>query len=310
MNIIGRRKIWDLISILLILPGVLSLIFWGLKTGIDFRGGTLLEIQFKDQKSATDIRSNLDSLDGQPFKNANIQPSGDGIIIRTEEMTEENQKKLTEALSMVGEYQQNRLETVGPTVSADLKRKAIISVILATLVIIVYIAIAFRKVPKPANSWRFGICAVLALIHDILFVVGVFAILGHFFGYEVDSLFITALLTIMGFSVHDTIVVFDRIRENLRKSPSLNLPDGKAGFEMNVNNSILQTLNRSLNTSFTVIIVLLSLYLLGGETLKHFILALLIGIAIGTYSSIFNASPLLVTWSAWARRRETGRTGQ
>lgn len=299
-----------MISILLILPGVLSLIFWGLKTGIDFRGGTLLEIQFKDQKSATDIRSNLDSLDGQPFKNANIQPSGDGIIIRTEEMTEENQKKLTEALSMVGEYQQNRLETVGPTVSADLKRKAIISVILATLVIIVYIAIAFRKVPKPANSWRFGICAVLALIHDILFVVGVFAILGHFFGYEVDSLFITALLTIMGFSVHDTIVVFDRIRENLRKSPSLNLPDGKAGFEMNVNNSILQTLNRSLNTSFTVIIVLLSLYLLGGETLKHFILALLIGIAIGTYSSIFNASPLLVTWSAWARRRETGRTGQ
>ena len=269
-----------------------------------------MEIQFKDQKSATDIRSNLDSLDGQPFKNANIQPSGDGIIIRTEEMTEENQKKLTEALSMVGEYQQNRLETVGPTVSADLKRKAIISVILATLVIIVYIAIAFRKVPKPANSWRFGICAVLALIHDILFVVGVFAILGHFFGYEVDSLFITALLTIMGFSVHDTIVVFDRIRENLRKSPSLNLPDGKAGFEMNVNNSILQTLNRSLNTSFTVIIVLLSLYLLGGETLKHFILALLIGIAIGTYSSIFNASPLLVTWSAWARRRETGRTGQ
>ncbi|HLB95397.1 MAG TPA: protein translocase subunit SecF [Patescibacteria group bacterium] len=310
MNIIGRRKIWYLISILLILPGVLSLIFWGLKTGIDFRGGTLLEIQFKDQKSATDIRSNLDSLDGQPFKNANIQPSGDGIIIRTEEMTEENQKKLTEALSRVGEYQQNRLETVGPTVSADLKRKAIISVILATLVIIVYIAIAFRKVPKPANSWRFGICAVLALIHDILFVVGVFAILGHFFGYEVDSLFITALLTIMGFSVHDTIVVFDRIRENLRKSPSLNLPDGKAGFEMNVNNSILQTLNRSLNTSFTVIIVLLSLYLLGGETLKHFILALLIGIAIGTYSSIFNASPLLVTWSAWARRRETGRTGQ
>ena len=299
-----------MISILLILPGVLSLIFWGLKTGIDFRGGTLLEIQFKDQKSATDIRSNLDSLDGQPFKNANIQPSGDGIIIRTEEMTEENQKKLTEALSRVGEYQQNRLETVGPTVSADLKRKAIISVILATLVIIVYIAIAFRKVPKPANSWRFGICAVLALIHDILFVVGVFAILGHFFGYEVDSLFITALLTIMGFSVHDTIVVFDRIRENLRKSPSLNLPDGKAGFEMNVNNSILQTLNRSLNTSFTVIIVLLSLYLLGGETLKHFILALLIGIAIGTYSSIFNASPLLVTWSAWARRRETGRTGQ
>jgi len=274
MNIIGRRKIWYLISILLILPGVLSLIFWGLKTGIDFRGGTLLEIQFKDQKSATDIRSNLDSLDGQPFKNANIQPSGDGIIIRTEEMTEENQKKLTEALSRVGEYQQNRLETVGPTVSADLKRKAIISVILATLVIIVYIAIAFRKVPKPANSWRFGICAVLALIHDILFVVGVFAILGHFFGYEVDSLFITALLTIMGFSVHDTIVVFDRIRENLRKSPSLNLPDGKAGFEMNVNNSILQTLNRSLNTSFTVIIVLLSLYLLGGETLKHFILAL------------------------------------
>ncbi len=211
-------------------------------------------------------------------------------------LDQNGEKNLQDALKKVGEYRQNRLETVGPTVSSDLKRKAIIAVILASLAIILYIAIAFRKVPKPASSWRFGICAVLALIHDLAFVAGGFAILGHFFGYEVDSLFITALLTIMGFSVHDTIVVFDRIRENLRKSPSLD-------FETNVNNSILQTINRSLNTSFTVLIVLLALFLLGGATLKHFMLALLLGIAIGTYSSIFNASPLLVSWQAWSSRR-------
>lgn len=293
MNIIGRRKIWYLISLILIIPGILALIFWRLPLGIDFKGGTLVEIQFNDSISKDDIQKALEDAN---FTNANIQPSGPSFIIRTDVLDQENQQKLSDALSKVGKYQQNRLETVGPTVSSDLKRKAVIAVILASIAIIIYIAIAFRKVPKPANSWRFGVSAVVALIHDLTFVVGVFAIMGHFFGYQADSLFITALLTIMGFSVHDTIVVFDRIRENLRKSPSLD-------FETNVNNSIVQTLNRSLNTSFTVLLVLLALYLLGGETLKHFMFALLVGIAIGTYSSIFNAPPLLVSWHGWSMRR-------
>lgn len=296
MNIIGKRKIWYLISIILILPGIIALILWGLQAGIDFRGGSLLEIQFKETKSKDDVIGGINLIDGQPIKNFNVIKSEDDFIIRTEALTEENQQKLFEALNQIGEYQQNRLETVGPTVSSDLKRKAVISVILASLAIIIYIAIAFRRVPKPTSSWRFGICAVLALIHDILFVIGIFAILGHFKGYEVDSLFITALLTIMGFSVHDTIVVFDRIRENLRKSPSLS-------FEENTNNSVLQTLNRSLNTTFTVLIVIFSLYLLGGQTLKNFMLALIIGISIGTYSSIFFASPILVSWQQWSLNR-------
>lgn len=294
MNIIGRRKIWYLISLMLILPGVLAIIFWGIPTGLDFRGGTLLDISYSQGVSKDKI---LEATEAAGVKSANIQQSGEGFIIRTTVLEKDSQDKLTDELAKAGEgYKQNRLETVGPTVSSDLKRKAVIAVILASLAIIVYIAIAFRKVPKPASSWRFGVCAVLALIHDILFVVGVFAILGHFFGFEVDSLFITALLTIMGFSVHDTIVVFDRIRENLRKSPSLD-------FETNVNNSILETLNRSLNTTFTVLIVLLALYLLGGSTLKQFMLALLVGISIGTYSSIFNASPVLVSWQLWSLRR-------
>ncbi len=294
MNIIGRRKIWYLISLILILPGILAIIFWGLPAGIDFKGGTLLDISYGQNVAKDKIETTLVE---NGIKNANVQPSGNDFIIRTPVLDQEMQTKLTDALAKIGEnFKQNRLETVGPTMSSDLKRKAVIAVILASLVIIIYIAIAFRKVPKPASSWRFGVSAVLALIHDLAFVVGLFAILGHFLGYEIDSLFITALLTIMGFSVHDTIVVFDRIRENLRKSPSLD-------FETNVNNSILQTLNRSLNTSFTVLIVLLALYLLGGATLKHFMLALLVGIGIGTYSSIFNASPLLVTWQGWSQRR-------
>lgn len=297
MNIIGRRKIWYLISTILIAPGVLALFMWGLKPGIDFRGGTLLEARFADKNVSVDkIKENLQDL---ASKNLIIQTTGENTyVLRTGPINQEEHLKINENLKKIGEYEEIRFETVGPTVSNDLKRKAVIAVILASLAIILYIAAAFRQVPKPANSWRFGVCAVLALIHDLAFVAGLFAILGHFFGYEIDSLFITALLTIMGFSVHDTIVVFDRIRENLRKHPSYT-------FEENVNNSILQTLNRSLNTSLTVLIVLAALYFLGGQTLRHFILALLVGVAIGTYSSIFNAAPMLVSWQRWTMRRAT-----
>lgn len=294
MDIIGKRKIWYLISTILILPGVIALILWGLKFGIDFRGGTQVEIRFSKQVSADQISKSLADLN---LKTINVVSAGNqDFIIKTENITSDQHAKLTANIAKVGENKEISYESVGPTVSGDISRKAIIAVILAAVAIIVYVALSFRKIPKPASSWRFGICAVIALVHDLTFVIGVFAILGHFFSYEIDSLFVTALLTIMGFSVHDTIVVFDRIRENLRKHPS-------DAFEKNVNTSIIQTLNRSLNTSFTVIIVLASLYFLGGETLKQFILALLIGVMIGTYSSIFNASPLLVTWQGWESMR-------
>jgi preprotein translocase subunit SecF len=297
MNIIGLRKIWYSISAILILPGIIALFMWGLKPGIDFKGGTIINGKFAKSVSVEQVKSSLQPLN---LKNLTIQQTNsDSFLIKTEPITQEQHTQITDNLKKIGEsqnFEELSYQTVGPTVSNDLKNKAIIAVILASLAIIFYIAFAFRQVPRPASSWKFGVGAVLALIHDLVFVAGLWAILGHFFGYEIDSLFITGLLTIMGFSVHDTIVVFDRIRENLRKHPSLS-------FEENVNNSIIQTINRSLNTTLTVLIVLAALYFLGGDSLKHFVLLLLVGITIGTYSSIFNASPILVSWQGWTMNR-------
>lgn len=291
MDIIGRRKIWYSISAILIIPGIVALFLWGLNFGIDFKGGALLQVQYSQNKSVDEVKNCLKDLN---LGNLVITSSNNnGFLIRSAQVTPEQHAKITEALNKVGENKETSFQSVGPTVSRDIEKKAIYSIIFASLAIIFFIAYAFRRLPKPASSWHFGVCAVIALIHDLAFVIGLFAILGHFLGYEIDSLFITALLTIMGFSVHDTIVVFDRVRENLRKHPS-------NPFGNNVNTSIVQTLNRSLNTSLTVLIVLASLYFLGGQTLHHFVLALLVGIAIGTYSSIFNAAALLVTWQGWS----------
>lgn len=178
--------------------------------------------------------------------------------------------------------------TVGPIIGAETTTNAIYSVALASVAVVLYIAYAFRSIPKPYSSWKFGVAAVVALLHDVLVVVGIFSLLGHFFGVQVDALFVTALLTVIGFSVHDTIVVFDRIRENLRKTTG--------SFTDIVNQSLLETLGRSLSTSLTVLLTLLALLLFGGETIRNFVLALFIGIFSGTYSSIFNAAPLLVLW--------------
>lgn len=293
MNIIGYRKLWYIISAILIIPGIIALFLWGLRPGIDFKGGTVIEVKFSQNVSVEQVKNGLTDLN---LSYLMVQPSQGNFLIKTGPIAQEVHLKINEALTKVGENQELKFETVGPTVSNDLTRKAVIAIILASLAIIFYIAFAFRQVPRPASSWKFGVAAVIALIHDLAFVTGLWAVLGHFFGYEIDSLFITGLLTIMGFSVHDTIVVFDRIRENLRKHPSLS-------FEENANNSIIQTINRSLNTSLTVLIVLAALYFLGGVTLKHFILLLLVGITIGTYSSIFNASPLLVSWHGWTINR-------
>jgi preprotein translocase subunit SecF len=294
MDIVGKRKIWYLISAILIIPGIISLFLWGLKLGIDFKGGTLAEYEFIKTTSVEEVKN---ALKEQNIQNLSVLSTGSQtILIRAETIDQEKHQKLIDNLAKIGENKEIRYESVGPTVSSNIRNKAYWAVGFASLAIILYIAFTFRRVPRPASSWRFGICAVIALLHDLIFVIGLFSILGHFLNYEIDSLFITALLTIMGFSVHDTIVVFDRIRENLRKNPS-------KSFSENVNTSIIQTLNRSLNTSLTVIIVLSSLYFLGGKTLEHFVLALLVGITIGTYSSIFNASQLLVSWQGWITNR-------
>lgn len=300
MQFTKYNKLWFLISALLIIPGIIAMSIWGLNLGIDFKGGTVTEVKFTKQVDKTTIEDSLKSL---KLKDLSIQSAaGNQYILRTVTTGDNLDKQISDALKKsAGENKILSFESIGPSISSDLTKKAVEAVIFASCAIIVYLAIAFRKVRKPANSWRFGICAVAALIHDALFVTGTYAILSHYFGYEVNSLFITALLTIIGFSVHDTIVVFDRVRENLRLSPSHT-------FSETANNSITQTLARSLNTSLTVLIVLLTMFLLGGETIKPFVLTLLIGITIGTYSSIFNATPLLVIWQNAITKKDAKTT--
>jgi preprotein translocase subunit SecF len=211
--------------------------------------------------------------------------------------SEKHQEVLRVLQKQDASLKETSFETVGPVIGSETTVNAFKAVSVAILLIVLYIAWSFRGVPKPASSWRFGVCTVAALLHDVIVLVGIFAILGHFYGVEIDSLFITAVLTVIGFSVHDTIVVFDRIRENLRKM-------GNTSFGTVVNESIVQTLNRSLNTSLTTLLVLFTLFLFGGESIKWFVVALLIGILSGTYSSIFNAAPLLVVWENWSRKRK------
>lgn len=284
-----KYKVWYFIfSLLIILPGLYFLLTSGLRLGIDFTGGALLEYKFEKRIDLNELRQQVSSQD---IEVGQIIPASDSTyIIRTKPIEQDKINRLKSFLSdKFGQLEERRVEFVGPVIGSELRQKSIIGVALASIVIVLYIAFSFRKIPKPASSWRFGITAVLALIHDILVVVGVFAILGYFLGVEVDTLFVTALLTVIGFSVHDTIVVFDRIRENLTKNI------GRKFIDV-TNLSIVQTLGRSLNTSLTVVFVLLAILLFGGETLRWFVVALLVGIVSGTYSSIFNATALLVWW--------------
>ena len=298
MNIIKYKNLFFAISLVIIIPGIFALYTWGLKLGIDFAGGTLWEIKFTSKPtSQEDVKAFLS--DQQVEYSSVASTSDQSVLIRTK-LTDEN--RLDELKSKFrekfGQTEDLRLETVGPTISKELTQKAILAVGIAILAVMLYVTWAFRQIPKPASSIAFGICTVIALLHDVILVIGVFAILGHFFALEVDSLFITALLTVLGFSVHDTIVVFDRIRENLKKYDDY-------PFAEVVNHSLLQTIGRSINTSLTVIFVLLALLLFGGESIKGFVLALLIGIVSGTYSSIFNAAPLLVIWHNLKRSKKT-----
>ena len=295
MNIVRYKNLFFAFSLIIIIPGIFALFMWGLKVGIDFAGGTLWEVKVAESIDSLIIQ---EFLSGQGAEVAQVaQTSGDTYLIRLKTTDEETLNGLrTNVDENFGPSEDVRLETVGPTISKELAQKAIIAVLVAIAAIVVYITWAFRQVPKPTSSLAFGICTVIALLHDVLLLVGVFALLGHFFAIEVDALFITATLTVIGFSVHDTIVVFDRIRENLKKYDDY-------PFENVVNHSILQTFSRSLNTSLTAVFVLLALFLFGGESIKTFVLALLIGIISGTYSSIFNAAPLLIVWQNLTGRK-------
>ncbi len=292
MNLM-KFKIWYFIfSLILILPGIYFFTTFGLKLGLDFTGGALLEYHFENLPAGPPAgRTGRQTIAEELKKYGQIIPAGENnFIIKSKPLTSEEinsiKKDLDKKYSQVIE---RRVENIGPTIGKELQNKALFALGFASLVIVLYIAYSFKNCPKPTSSWRFGIAAIVALLHDVLMVVGIFALLGKFLGVEVDALFVTALLTIIGFSVHDTIVVFDRIRENLIKNINKN-------FTEVANISVVQTLGRSLNTSLTVVFVLLALLLFGGETIKWFVVALLVGVISGTYSSIFNATALLVWW--------------
>lgn len=288
-DIIGKKWWFIIFSGLLIIPGIISLALWGLRLSIDFTGGSLVELKFSDEKVSgqrieevvKDSKLEIVSLSQTREKT---------YLLRLKPIDKNQNRTLQEELGKnLGKVEELRYETVGPVIGAETTKNAVTAVIVASIAIIIYISLSFRHIPKPYSSWKFGVAAVAALIHDVLLVLGVFSLLGHFFHVEIDSLFITALLTVMGFSVHDSIVVFDRIRENLRKM-------GGTSFTKVVNASLVQTLARSLSTSLTVLFTLFALLLFSGESIRWFIVALLVGITSGTYSSIFNAAPLLVIW--------------
>jgi preprotein translocase subunit SecF len=303
LDIVGKRYWFFGLSLLVIIPGMIFLILFGLPLAIDFTGGSLLEIAFVtgNVPALEDIRA-IYATAG--FPDSAVQSSGnDRIIIRSKQMDDVTKAAIVKTISEKSNSDINilRFESVGASIGKEVTRQALYAVGAAALAITMYITFAFRGVP---HAWRYGISAVIAMVHDILVVVGLEAIFGKLLGWETDALFLTALLTVIGFSVHDTIVVFDRIRENTtiyRRLP----------YEQVVNHSIVQTLVRSINTSMTVMITLFSLAMLGGETTRHFTIILLLGVLSGTYSSIFNASPILVVWEnkewkTWFhKRRET-----
>lgn len=294
MRFLGQRKFWWLgVSAAIMLAGIISLFAYQLPLGIDFKGGASLQIQFSKPVSEDALRRELANI--TEAKGAIVSSAGNKneFFVKTLPITEAAHQAIIEKLKTnFGDVTEEGFQSVGPSVSADLTRKAIIALVAASVAIVLYLAYAFRAVSKPVSSWTFGSVAVAALIHDLVISIGIFSIIAHFFHYEIDSSFITALLTIMGFSVHDTIVVFDRIRENLLKDRVTTAVE----FERLADQSLGETLNRSLATSLTVIITLTALVVLGGESIRPFVTTLLVGITVGTYSSIFTATPLLALW--------------
>jgi preprotein translocase subunit SecF len=297
MDIVGKRRIFLTISGIATAIGLLSIILFGFKLSIEFTGGSKLEVASTDNR-ALDINKIKEAFNAQRIKVVTITKNSDkDLMIRTDQITDAQKNQvLAKITDKKINIKEKSFDTLGPIIGSETTNNALKAIGLAILAITLYIAFAFRTVSKPVSSWKFGISAIIALVHDVLIVVGTFSLLGLFFGVEVDVLFITAVLTIMGFSVHDTIVVFDRIRENLIKNVR-NLT-----FEQVVNQSFNETLARSLNTSLTVVLVLFALLLFGGASIKWFIVAFLVGIITGTYSSIFVASAVLIENECQIRR--------
>ncbi len=324
MWVITYRKIFYSLSVIIIGFSVYAISSFGLNFGIDFKGGSVIEVEYATTTSQEVVNNAVRTAIGGEVVTRSI--GNNGYIIKTKSLTEPERLSLVSSLESVvptstptqtygktrrqlrleAEQQQlattsvmsvKRFDSVGPVLGKELQRKAWISIILVILGIVIFITFVFRKVSRPVSSFKYGMVAIIALLHDVIVPTGVFAYLGRNGGYELDSLFITALLVILGFSVHDTIVVFDRTRENLKSKDA-----DKKPFERIVGESISQTFTRSINTSLTTVLALIALYIFGPESTHNFSLALIIGIIVGTYSSIFIGSPLLVTLYKWSIR--------
>ena len=304
-NFTKYSKIYYIFSGILIIASIVSLSMFGLKFGIEFVGGSSMEVQFQTTPRPSNeavnnaLKSfNLGDITVQPTGGV---PSGSGAVLQFKGVDEATHQQILTALNNSFKVSEKGFQYIGPSIGQELRNKTELAIFLALVAITLYIAFAFRKVSKPVNSWKYGVTSLVALFHDVLIPLGIFSILGKLYNIEITIPIVAALLTILGFSVHDTIVIFDRIRENI-------LRRGMGQFEDTVNWSLTQTLGRSISTVLTVEFVLVSLYFLGGETLKYFALALIIGITSGAYSSIFIASPLLVSWYKWSAHRELKKT--
>lgn len=296
---IKYSKVWVGFAITVSVLAVLFISIWGLKPGIDFTGGSLMELEFKTERPTPETI--VTSFEELGVKNTSVQKAENlSLIIRTSFLKEDKHQELLKKIKEIkggSEFIEQRFETIGSSVSNQLRQRALWAIIFVSIGIILYVAYAFRKVSQPVKSWKYGALASVAVLHDLLLVMGVFAILGHFKGIEVDVAFVVALLTVLGYSINDTIVVYDRIRENL-------IHRGNRSFSEVVNDGLNQTLARSINTTLTTLLPLLALFFFGGATIHNFVLALLIGIASGAYSSIFIAAPLLAMVEQFQRTRK------
>lgn len=295
MHIIRNKSIFLIFSSLLAIASIAAIAVFGLRLGIDFKGGTLLEVTYTETRpELAQIQESLTSFEG-----VIVQEVGEAdLSIKTNHLEETERVALLGALTLEGDYEvtQKGFSSIGPSVGRELSQKAIIAIILVVLAIVFYVAFAFRSVSKPVSSWKYGFIAIIALIHDVLIATGVFAALGHFRGAEVNTLFVVALLTVLSLSVSDTIVIFDRIRENLKNGIGNT-------FGETVGISLNQSYMRSINTSLSTILVLLALFFFGPATTTNFALVLVVGMFVGTYSSLFLASPLLVLFEGWQKKK-------
>jgi preprotein translocase subunit SecF len=292
-SFVGWRKRWFALSLVLIVASIVALLVYGLQFSVDFTGGSLMELEFPNGAPATqDVTDALTSVESVSVQSADGNAK---LVIRSGVQDEaEHQATLTTLAERFGAFTELRFDSIGPTVGNELRRSSLIGVAVTLLLIGLYISWAFRKVSDPIASWKYGLITVLCAAHDVIIPLGAFAVLGHFFHWEVGSGFVAAVLTILGYSISDTVVVFDRTRENLSHRT------GEA-FPTVVEKSIRQTFVRSVNTSMTTLLALTAIFFFGGESTQPFALALIIGIAVGTYSSIFFASPALVAWEEWRK---------